>query len=259
MEWCKLEKIELEEMGYTDMMKYVHYKRSQGNKSGTIQQKIIAIRQYFEYLNLTNNPASLVQLQRDTKKSPHRLLDKEEMNEIYKLYPTHGLIKKRDKVLLSLVIYQGVSSSELPLIEIKDIDLMEGKIYIPAMRSSNSRTLELKPFQLMLIQDYIMNIRPKILLEARKQSEKLLVSTGQNANQLANVISQILKRLRPLYPKLKDFKQIRQSVITIWVKEQGLRQAQYMAGHRYVSSTERYNEDEKEGLKNALKSYHPLE
>ena len=39
---------------------------------------------------------------------------------------------------------------------------------------------------------------------------------------------------------MKHGTQLRQSVITEWLKEKGLRQVQYMAGHRYVSNTERY-------------------
>ena len=258
IEWCKSEELELEQVDYTAMMNYIYYEKDQGNTTGTIKQKLNAIGHYYIYLNIGINPTRLVQLRSDTKQTPHNLLNSEELDKIYGLCPTHGLVKRRDKVLLSLVIYQGVSSSELPLIEVKDVSLIEGKIYIPAIRTTNGRTLELKPFQLLLMQDYLLKVRPEILKESKKSSERLLVSTGQGT-KLHNVVSILLRSIRPYYPKFKSFQQIRQSVITIWVKEHGVRKAQYMAGHRYVSSTERYNEDARESLKQTLKMLHPLQ
>jgi integrase/recombinase XerD len=51
---------------------------------------------------------------------------------------------------------------------------------------------------------------------------------------------------------------IRQSVITYWLKTMNLRQVQYMAGHKRVSSTERYLGNNLESLKDKLEKCHPL-
>lgn len=64
--------------------------------------------------------------------------------------------------------------------------------------------------------------------------------------------------LRKINPKLKNAAQLRQSVITEWLKEKDLRTVQYMAGHRNVSSTERYQTNNLEDLKEALNKHHPL-
>ncbi|MEM7393068.1 MAG: integrase, partial [Verrucomicrobiota bacterium] len=56
-----------------------------------------------------------------------------------------------------------------------------------------------------------------------------------------------------------DTKQIRASVITNWVRKYNLREAQYLAGHRYVSSTERYQKVDPKNLKKAISQYHPLQ
>jgi integrase/recombinase XerD len=257
-QWCEESELRLKDVDYTAMMSYVYHQKQLGNKTRTIKQKLTAITHYYDFLALGINPPRLVKLQAETAQSPHHLLTPQELDTVYKMYPTNGLMKRRDKVLLSLVCYQGVSSTELPKIEISDVDLIEGKIYISAIRTSNPRTLDLKPFQLLLFQDYMLKVRPLILQQTGKKSEKLLISSGQSQDQLGNVITRILVQLRPSFSKLKDFKQIRQSVITSWVKEHGVRKAQYMAGHRYVSSTERYNEQGRESLKRALKNAHPL-
>jgi len=52
--------------------------------------------------------------------------------------------------------------------------------------------------------------------------------------------------------------QIRASVITNWLHHYNLREVQYMAGHRFVSSTERYRTDNLEDLQKELEKYHPL-
>ncbi len=102
----------------------------------------------------------------------------------------------------------------------------------------------------------MLNIRKDILKKFNRESEKLLVSMGVSQNEkLTNVIAQTIKKIKQQYPKLKGTEQLRQSVISIWVQQHGLRKAQYMAGHKYVSSTERYNVDKFAELKTELDKY----
>lgn len=252
---------------YELLMEYVSHCKSEGNTVHSIRLKLNSLKHYCDFLlkhgalndMKAGNPAERIKLQGGTRKVPYNLFSPEELQEIYVLQPTHGLIGKRDKVLLSLVVFQGVGSSELGRIELTDLDLMQGTVRIAASRSANERTLELKAQQLLLFQDYITSIRPEILRSAFKSSSYLLVHSGQGETELMNnVISKLIKRLHNQYPKLKSLQQIRQSVITEWLKVYDLRKTQYLAGHKYVSSTERYQTDQLEGLKNALKVHYVL-
>ena len=242
---------------YDAIMSYATHCKEKGNTVHTIRLKIKNLEYYFDYLivegRATENPTKLIKIKGGVRKIVHNLLSSQELTEIYNLQTSFGLVQKRNKVLLSLVIFQGVGSKELNLIELKDVDLLNGKIYVPAARTTNARTLDLKAQQLLLFQDYILNVRSTILKEANKTSDYFLVNHGQGANLLTNVVSILLRKLRPHYPKLKNLQQIRQSVISEWLKQHGLRKAQYMSGHRHVSSTERYNVDRMEGLKKELK------
>mgnify|MGYP000907514115 FL=1 len=47
-------------------------------------------------------------------------------------------------------------------------------------------------------------------------------------------------------------------VIAEWLKKIDVRKVQYMAGHRYVSSTERYNGMNLQELKDSLNKFHPM-
>ena len=53
-------------------------------------------------------------------------------------------------------------------------------------------------------------------------------------------------------------KQLRASVIVKWLRMYNLRKVQYMAGHRYISSTEAYQQSEMEGLTEEVNKFHPL-
>jgi site-specific recombinase XerD len=64
--------------------------------------------------------------------------------------------------------------------------------------------------------------------------------------------------VRKIYPNVKNAKHIRASVIAKWVKMHNLRKAQYLAGHRYISSTESYLQNDMEGLKEEVDKFHPM-
>ncbi len=260
-DWSSTNKIDYKTADYNALMLYVEYHRAQGNKTNTLKQKIKAIQNYYTFIQRADNPATQIKLKGQLNKIPHQLLEESELLEIYSIQHSKGLVGKRDKVVLSLIIFQGVIANDLEAIEIKDVDLMEGKIYVPSTRTTNARTLDLKPQQLLLFQDYISKVRREILKEARTESNRFIVTMGvstTNEERLQNLVNTIRNRIKLEFPKLKSLKQIRQSVITNWLNQYGLRQTQYMAGHRFVSSTERYNVEKEEGLKLDLEKHFPL-
>ena len=71
-------------------------------------------------------------------------------------------------------------------------------------------------------------------------------------------MQKLVKSIQQIAPKIKDIQQIRSSVITNWLKVHNLRKAQYLAGHRYVSSTEAYQLNNIEELTEDIKKYHPI-
>ena len=73
-----------------------------------------------------------------------------------------------------------------------------------------------------------------------------------------NRIQYMFIQLKQLNPKVISAKQIRSSVITEWLRKNNLRQVQYMAGHKYVSSTERYQTNNLDDLQNELQQHHPM-
>jgi integrase/recombinase XerD len=157
-------------------------------------------------------------------------------------------------VIIGLLVYQTLTREELETLRPEHLKLREGKIGIPQTGKQNNRILPLQPFQIIDLQEYMTLIRPKL----RQKSERLF--TGRNdIENLQNSLLHLNHALRKINPKVKHAVQIRQSVITEWLKEKDLRTVQYMAGHRYVSSTERYKTNNLEDLKEALNGIIPCD
>jgi site-specific recombinase XerD len=87
--------------------------------------------------------------------------------------------------------------------------------------------------------------------------DRLFISVEGNTN-LKNSVYHLFRAVNRINPAIKSAKQIRASMITHLQKTHNLRQVQDMAGHRYVSSTERYQLNNLEGLKDQVDKYHPL-
>ena len=68
----------------------------------------------------------------------------------------------------------------------------------------------------------------------------------------------MFRKLKQLNKKAINAKQLRSSVITHRLRHNNLRQVQYLAGHKYVSSTERYQLNNIDDLKNAIQEHHPM-
>jgi integrase/recombinase XerD len=80
----------------------------------------------------------------------------------------------------------------------------------------------------------------------------------QGCPELVSSLLEMFKEIRRTMPGIQNAHQIRASVIANWLKSNNLRQVQYMAGHKYVSSTERYQLGNLEKLQEQLEKYHPL-
>lgn len=111
--------------------------------------------------------------------------------------------------------------------------------------------------QVMDLMEYLLTTRKELLQLTGKLSENLFVSIG-TSERVANIMGYLLKRLNQLNKKVTSIKQLKASVIVHWLKLYNLRQVQYMAGHRYVSSTESFLINEMEGMIEDIEKYHPI-
>jgi site-specific recombinase XerD len=190
------------------------------------------------------------------------------------------LSKKRNKAIINLMINQGLTTDEVNRLTTQDVKLKEGKIYIAGTRKSEERELELKSHQIMELMEYQLTTRKELLkhiygsppLEELEEAlyfiaclptAKFKVTQspsfgGVGEATCINIWKRLSQEIRTSNKKFINFQQVRASVITHWLQQYNLRQVQYMAGHRYVSTTESYQVNNIEDLVKNIEEYHPI-
>ena len=261
--WLDKENITEEAVSYNDITHYIQSKKGKV-KQITIQTVLSSLKQYYNYLQelgfLTENPTVNVQIKGIKRKVLHNILSKQELEKIYfdyKNLESESLSKKRNEIIVSLLVYQGLNTNDLQNLTIKDVKLREGKIFVKGSRRSNERTLKLESHQILDFMEYQLKTRETILQETKKETDLFFVTQGSSL-KLQNVMQKLMQELHKQNGQVKSVKQIRASVITGWLKVYNLREVQYFAGHRYVSSTENYLINDLEDLKEDINKYHPI-
>jgi len=270
IEWCINYGTTAEHIDYKTFLKYIEHLRERQLKPRTLKSYVSNLKIYFNYLVAENyrteNVIQNINIKGVKQEVIHNILSQDELEDLYYSYQTNKgnpLTRKRNKIIIGLLVYQGLTTSNLENLQVENIQLYKGKIDILGSKRSNGRLLELKPWQLMEIMEYIKEIRPQIIeachpeLDSGKETEQLLLSLGSSL-KLQNSLSKITKELKKINHQFIGTKQIRTSVIVNWLKQHNLRKTQYFAGHRYISSTERYQQDDLESLHKTINTFHPF-
>jgi integrase/recombinase XerD len=246
----------IEDLEHEHLMQYIRYRKNQGVQAKTINLELKKISYYFEFKELPNI-AEPIRLKGIQRRIPHDLFTEKQLNDIYSKFPesknywTHENTLKTYHLILGLRIYQGLQEQELTKLEISHLQLDKGKIYVPSTKRTNKRILDLKPFQILPLHEYLLTERTSL-------NEEIEGNYLFHKKRLIRGMSRIKAMINRYEPRLNSMAQIRASVITNWLKHYNLREVQYMAGHKYVSSTERYRTDNLEDLQKELEKYHPL-
>jgi integrase/recombinase XerD len=246
----------IENIEHETLMQYIRYRKGQGVKAKTINSELKKISYFLDFKELPD-VAGPIRVKGVQRRIPHDLFTEKQLDDIYQKFPesknywTHENTLKTYHLILGLKIYQGLQEQELAKLEITHLQLDKGKIYVPSTKRTNKRVLDLKPFQVLPLHEYLLTERKALTGEI--EGNYLF-----HKKRLIRGMSRIKNMINRYEPKLKSMAQIRSSVITNWLKHYNLRETQYMAGHRFVSSTERYRMDNLEDLQKELEKYHPL-
>jgi len=268
--WAAKEGIELLEITYQDLLAYTKHLTKRGTSKSTIRAYIGSIRHYYSHQlkqnKITKNPTTNLQIKGVKRKMVYDILSSIELDQLYHKFTTtpcasnhklRDLEYQRNVVMLGLLIYQGITAQEIIKLQPQDIKLRQGQIEIPGSRKSESRELKLEAVQILDIQEYLLKTRSEILQATSKESEQLFISIGDSKG-LYNTMHKFTNTIRKQTPRIQNLQQLRASVIVKWLKNYNLRQVQYMAGHRYVSSTEKYKLNDLRDLQEDINKFHPV-
>jgi site-specific recombinase XerD len=252
-----------EKYDYQKVMQYIEVLRNQ-HSVNNVKRVIASIKKYYDYLieigKRKDNPARAIRI-RDGRENPIQLQDLFTEKELQILLvpriERYPFLTKRNKIIMSLLVHQGLRIGEIENIKLTDIDLEKATIQIKETGVTNSRNLPLKAEQILLFYDYINNHRTKLVTFRTKEDYFLLgklgtPTTGDDINYLISTYQKQSKK------KLTTIT-IRQSVIAnLFVKNNDLRIVQYFAGHKSPDTTEKYRQTGLNALKTAIEKLHPI-
>ncbi|WP_157813386.1 hypothetical protein [Flavobacterium sp. 5] len=258
LDWLMANNIEPKMMTLNLTYDFLSYRKSKGDTNQNISIYKTAITHFNQAIAMKSNPALLVHLAKNERKTPTKLLDEEFLSAIYRDTSANTLVQKRDRCIIGMMVFLGLQRSEIGLLQLEDLQLEQARIYVNGNLNTNERYIDLNPKQMLHLSQYLYEIRTPLLKEYRLTTNSLFFSCG-GATALDGALSRLSKRIKREFHYVKDFKQLKQSRISIWVKELGLRQAQYLGGYRYVTSVQRYDFKSIDDLKLKLECNHPME
>jgi site-specific recombinase XerD len=263
LEWVTSNNLyEIENVGYNDLLSHIQFLQEKKLTVHTINIRLLSISKYFEFLKeeklVTKNPARTLRIKGEIKTITEQPLKYADLEALYfdykKLEKTTKknvqekvkITHQRNIIIVGLLVWQGLHSGELEKLEVNHINLDEGKIYVPGGARSNSRTLQLHVQQVVQLHTYLHG--------------GAHITNGEKLfkGRMSDIIQALLEELKGLNPIIKNAQHIRASVILNWLKQYNKRQVQYMAGHRYIDSTERYAVQETDSLTDLLVKHHPF-
>jgi integrase/recombinase XerD len=253
-----------EKYTYSEIVNYIGILRTRYSNPKTINRILASIKAWYSYLCFIgirkDNPTKSIRL-RDKQSRDIQLQDLLTTEELEALLTAkkerYTNLDYRNKVLISLLIYQALKPNEIGALQGEEINLEEATIYIKPSAKNNSRTLALRANQILLFKKYLEETRVKLVAENQTRS---FIIGQRKAPMTAEDITKHIKRNYNIYPPRKvNALTIRQSVIANLLKQNNdLRIVQSFAGHKYPSTTEKYKQNNVDELQAALQIYHPF-
>ena len=256
-----------ETAGYNDILAYIGQLRGKGYTTDKLLTALLALKQYYHwliktgkrkdhpcrYLNLKDKRSKQIQLQ--DLFSEAELLLLMERKEKYKI------IEIKNEVLMSLLIYQGLMTGELCALKVQDINLSEGTVYVKGSGNTNSRTIGLHISQVMLLNKYIHELRPKLLKRKYGNAgSDVLLLNWLGTPETPDIVDNITQSFKHLFPGRKlNPTRIRQSVIANLLKKgKDVRVVQVYMGYKSPDTIEKYKQSNIEQLQSGIDKSHPL-
>ncbi|MDI9312140.1 MAG: tyrosine-type recombinase/integrase [Limnohabitans sp.] len=227
-----------------DILRYIKILREQDKKPKNIHGILYAIKVYYNYLQQSkkrkDHPCKKLQLQDKIDKSirTEKLYSTKELD--YYLEQT----KSYKKLMVSLLVYQGLTVKEITTLQVHQINIEKAEITL------TSRELPLNAKQIYLLLEYLKN--------KDKKPTDLLFTTRTKKPYRTREINDYINFGRNENLKITPLK-IRQSLIKNLLETNDIRVVQVFAGHKKSSTTQQYKTTQFEELKAKITLLHPLQ
>ncbi|MEO6883120.1 MAG: tyrosine-type recombinase/integrase [Bacteroidia bacterium] len=249
-----------DEYKHQDILNYMSDVRKFYPDTYTSNTVLAGIKKYYDYLieigKRNFHPCKTLYLKsKRTRDIIHQdLFSSKELEILMEREERYADNKLRNQTIVSLLIYQGLSVSEIIHLKTEHINLENGIIFIKESKQHSQRHLEIHPKQ--------FNLLYRLIHEVKREAQVQTVLTGSTGKPLNNEhFNYLIFTYKPLFPDRNlNTKTIRQSVIANWLNEKKipLEQVQLLAGHRWTSSTERYKQNNLNEQRTLINKWFPL-
>jgi integrase/recombinase XerD len=170
--WLERQALAFDAIGHRDMRHYLAELNRAGYARSTMNRHLSAIKAFYAWLTDENvldaNPTSVVQ----GAKQPHKLPATLRPEDLDNLLVDHGDTPSeiRDFTILELLYASGARISEVAGLTLKSIDFDAGSMRVLG-KGSKERVIPLYPHVLVLIRDYIRDVRPLLLAKAKAKAD----------------------------------------------------------------------------------------
>jgi integrase/recombinase XerD len=256
LSWLRTHHLEMEQIRYADVMNYIGQLQQEGNSPHQQNRRLLAIETYYTFRQLPSSVQGLrVKVRQSTLKP---VLELQELESVYHHYePWHDVAQ----LMLSLVVWQALERDDILRIELQDINLTKGQLYIKSHHQRQARYMKLEAHQIMQLHDYITATKAK---REKEKHERLILSLTPSRNSLLTTWRRLNQEVvqqahSKLNISIRNLEHLRQSRLAQWVKQYGLRQAQYLGGFKSVRGVEYYQTQSLKDLQQQLEQCHPLQ
>jgi integrase/recombinase XerD len=174
------------------------YRKADGTPLGVCTQRsrLGALQNFFTWLcrenTLTANPAADLDLPRKPAKSLPKSLTQEEVLTVLNLPDVTDPLGIRDRAILEVFYSTGLRRSELPRVDVSDLDLGRGLLIVRKGKGNKDRVVPVGHSAVRWVSIYLEKVRP--LLQTPASSQALFLS-GYGERLTGGFIGNWVKRL----------------------------------------------------------------
>lgn len=243
---------------------YEHIKTKERKlKSSTIGYKMSQVFGYFKYLkregHILKDPTEDIKLPFKKVISLQEIPSADEIGHLINHTDPETLTGKRDRAILELLYSTGMRRRELINLDIYDIDLKEGQIFIRNGKGAKDRVVPLGTRAVEWLKKYIEIVRTRYM---KNPNEKAIFLTEFGWRLGYGTLDSLFAKYRARLKckgKFSPHKLRHACAIGMIRNGADIRFVQELLGHRRLSTTQVYTYLSPEDLKKMHHKYHPRE
>ncbi len=220
-----------------------------------------AIRAWFKWLSKQNyilyNPASDIELPRNTKRLPKNILTASDAETILNQPDTSTTNGIRDRAILETLYSTGIRRTELINLKVNDVDHQRGTVLITLGKGHKDRMIPIGQRAIQWIQKYKDEIRPDLVI-GNSHNILFLNHKGQalGASWLSRQVAKYIEQAN--IGKQGSCHLFRHTMATLMLENGAdIRYIQAMLGHAKLDTTQIYTQVGISKLKDIHTATHP--